>query len=175
MRAVRPTRDPRSPRTGLSARALLAAAATAAIAACGPTPLATAPEPSPVLAAGTWRLVAVNGRALPAVAAHDTAVGEALETFADSAVLTVTAAGRYQQRIWLRTVRSRDAVVLGRVVVGDVGRVVVGPDSGATLASTFHTWRAPSSVRRLGHGEAELVEQVRHDPVGRVTARYERR
>jgi hypothetical protein len=101
-----------------------------AVGACEQTAPATRPDAPPAFPDGTWRMVSVGAHPLPAIVASY-ATDDHLRTILDSASLTITPIDRYQQRLWMRTVRARDTVLIGHAVVNDVGRVLLASDSGA--------------------------------------------
>jgi hypothetical protein len=141
------------------------------VAACDRAPTAVAPT-GPTLAAGTWTLSVADGQPLPALIAHEVVPDDGyLQTFADSATLIVTGDGRYEQRVWLRTLRHRDGLLLARPNLVDRGRWVA---TGETLAlvSDYQAWRPASRVHLIDGRSAEIIETVGHDLGGLVVSRY---
>jgi hypothetical protein len=121
-------------------------------------------------------MAVADGQPLPAVVAHEQpGDGSYLQTFADSAQITVTADARYEQRVWLRTVRYADGAILGRPSLVDRGRLRAAGDGSAQLESDYQAWRRASRVRRLAPDAVEVVEQVGHELGGLVIGEYRRR
>lgn len=84
------------------------AAALLLLAACGDAPIAPNEPPDlPPLAANTWYVNTAWGEALPSVLiGHGTENGVLLQTFLDSAFITVNANGTWQQGMWMHRTRG---------------------------------------------------------------------
>jgi len=64
------------------------------------------PPPPPALQVGSWELEYAEGQPLPAYIAHRVVDGVLEQVFVDSARLVVQPEGRFEQRIWMRTLRG---------------------------------------------------------------------
>ncbi|MDX2182649.1 MAG: hypothetical protein SFW08_01575, partial [Gemmatimonadaceae bacterium] len=72
----------------------------------GPEPAPPPPPPPPAISAGTFDLSQADGQSLPAYIAHRQIDGRLEQVYVDSARLTVTDNGRYEQRIWTRRLHN---------------------------------------------------------------------
>ena len=88
--------------------------------ACAPERTA-APEPVtlPPLTTATWRVHRADGQTLPALVGHEVTKGVLVQTFLDSAQVSIDSTGRWEQRVWLQ--RYRDGAFDARFAEQDAG------------------------------------------------------
>lgn len=135
-----------------------------------PIPVEPPPPPPPVLTVGTFDLTLAEGQPLPAYIAHRQ-VGTRLEqVYVDSARLVVTNDGRFEQRIWSRTLHDGAVVFRDTWVDGGEWRL-----DGGAYAFTSPSGRI-RSVKTSASPVLQLTERmVGWAQAGLVVAVYARR
>jgi hypothetical protein len=137
---------------------LLLAMLAALAAACDSAPAGPDPQPRPPLANASWHVHTAEGQPLPALVAHEQVNGLLQQTFLDSAHVSVTANGRWEQALFIQTLRGHERIAA--VVLHDAG-AWAATDSGYTFTSDlrgarYHLAGAPGDSFPLLLRAAEL-------------------
>jgi hypothetical protein len=153
----------------LAFRAFAAVLLATTVAACGsddavaPTPA----NPLPPLAAATWYVHTAEGQRLPALVAHRLEQGNLVQDFLDSALVQVTADGRWERRLWMSRYRAgRYEAALPSLEVGtwtatDTAYLFTAEPSGRRFALAALTPGEPATLPLRGTAEGYIEATVR--------------